>query len=209
MDPEYPEYIETTTLRDTERKFTYEVTGAPYRPSTTYTSTITPGTSGYYNPYRYSYEGAITADWDLDLSEEPHVKLEKGWVERTGMELKRSICDSHKDLSPDRIFKTISIMKSKLMMTCAPYSVDHIQCKMTPEVKNNLINAYRKINMFGKKTPFVARFDEYGRRLSDDVQIDTLRGMDIMLVNPMDYGEHFISFEAIVSDHLDLEDLPF
>lgn len=208
MDPEYPEYIETTTLRDTERKFTYEVTSAPYRPSTTYTSTITPGTSGYYNPYRYSYEGAITAEWELSL-EEPDIRLEEYRVEKTNALARRSVCDKDKDLNPDRIFKTISIMKSKLMVACAPYHVDHIKCKMTPTVKNNLIKAYRKLNMFGKKTPFVARFDEYGRRLPDDVQIDTLRGMDIELVNPADYGEFYISFEAVESSYIIADDIPF
>ena len=60
------------------------------------------------------------------------------------------------------------------MLQCAPYKITNIECKMTPNVKTNLINAYRRVNMYGKKTPFIARFDEYGRRLPDEVKIDTI-----------------------------------
>lgn len=198
------EGIETTTLYDTARKFTYEITSAPYAPSKLFTSTIS---SDYYNPYRYKrYGEPIMGNWEL---EEPNIRLEEYRMEKTDALARRLVCDEDKDLNPDRIFKTISIMKSKLMVACVPYRIDHIKCKMTPTVKNNLITAYRKINMFGKKTPFVARFDEYGRRLPDDIQIDTLRGMDIELVNPANYGEFYISFYAVASSYIITDDIPF
>lgn len=109
-------------------------------------------------------------------------------------------CKQKDDLVQERILKCLSIMKSKLMMQCAPVAIHNIECKMTPSVKDNIINAYRKISMYGKKTPFVARFDEYGRRLSDDIRIDTLQGMTIKIVDPEIYGEYFLEFEGIVRD---------
>lgn len=125
-------------------------------------------------------------------------------------------CHNHVDLSQENILKNISIMKSKLMMQCAPYRITNIECKMTPVVKTNLINAYRRVNMYGKKTPFVARFDEYGRRLPDEIKIDTIRGMDIKIINPETYGGDYLSFEAIIPEPkiskgslIDDSDLPF
>ena len=91
-------------------------------------------------------------------------------------------------------------MKSRLMMQCAPVKVENIECKMTPAVKENIIKAYKKLEMYGKKTPFVARFDEYGRRLPDEIKIDVMRGMTIKIVNPDDYNPYYIEFEGKVHD---------
>lgn len=123
-------------------------------------------------------------------------------------------CNCESDLAQERILKSISIMKSRLMMLCAPYMVKNIECKMTPSVKNNIINAYRKVNMYGKKTPFVACFDEYGRRLSDNIKIDTMRGMDIKIVDPTSYGNNYLVFEAIIPEinikhQIEESDIPF
>lgn len=123
-------------------------------------------------------------------------------------------CHNYNDLSQERILKTLSVMKSKLMMECAPVYVKSIECKMSPMVKTNIINAYRKVSMYGKKTPFVAHFDEYGRRLPDEIQIDTIRGVDLKIVDPDVYGENYLVFEAITPLHEykvtnSYEDLPF
>ena len=66
-------------------------------------------------------------------------------------------CSHAPDLAQDRILKCISMMKSKLMMQCAPVRVESIECRMTPAVKDNIVKAYKKLEMYGKKTPFVAR----------------------------------------------------
>lgn len=117
-------------------------------------------------------------------------------------------CHNRADLSQKNILKNILIMKSRLMLQCAPYKITNIKCKMTPNVKTNLINAYRRANMYGKKTPFIARFDEYGRRLPDEIKIDTIRGMDIKIINPETYDGDYLSFEAVIP-RIDKPDLPF
>ena len=124
-------------------------------------------------------------------------------------------CHNYNDLSQDRVLKSIAVMKSKLMMKCMPYRIDSIECRMSPFVKKNIVNAYRKLSMYGKKTPFVARFDEYGRRLPDEIKIDTMRGMNIKIIDPDVYGENYLVFEALIPDNaehspLDYDaDLPF
>lgn len=120
-------------------------------------------------------------------------------------------CNNYLDLSQDRILKTLSIMKSKLITECLlKCKINNIKCEMTPTIKDNIIKAYRKITMYGKKTPFVARFDEYGRRLPDEIKIDTIRGMDLKIIDPSIFGENYLSFEAIVTDIIiKKEDLSF
>mgnify|MGYP001855382524 FL=1 len=64
--------------------------------------------------------------------------------------------------------------------------------------------------MYGKKTPFVARFDEYGRRLEDEIKIDTMRGMDIKIVDPDIYGQNYLVFETYINKApLSDDELPF
>ena len=109
-------------------------------------------------------------------------------------------CKNPRDFELDKILKNLSIMKSRLMMECMPVHLRNIECKMTPQVKDNLIKAYKKCNMYGKSLPFVARFDEYGNRLSDQINIETLEGMTIQIVDPERYGEFYLEFQGIVTD---------
>lgn len=126
------------------------------------------------------------------------MKVEESRVDITDNYRYAVACHNHSDLSPERILKSLSIMKSKLMMECMPIRVEKIECKMSPMVKSNIINAYRKVSMYGKKTPFVACFDDYGRRLPDEIQIDTIRGMDLKIVDPKIYGDNYLVFETII-----------
>lgn len=118
-------------------------------------------------------------------------------------------CNNAPDLSQERILKNISILKSKLMMECSPLFIKNIECKMTPNVKENIIKAWRRLNMYGKETPFVARFDEYGRRLPDVVKIDTLQGMTIKIVDPKDYGECYLEFRCILPEEFEVKKYDF
>lgn len=121
-------------------------------------------------------------------------------------------CSYEPDLAQDRILKSLSMMKGKLMMQCAPVHLKNIECKMTPAVKHNIITAYKRLERYGKKTPFVARFDEYGRRLPDEIKIETMQGMEIKIVDPLEYGTHFLEFKGVVHDLFKTDytkDIPF
>ena len=109
--------------------------------------------------------------------------------------------DDINDLEQGRILKCISIMKSKLMMKCMPVHVKNIECRMTPSTKENIINAYRKLEMYGKKLPFIASYDEYGRQLSDEIRIDTMKGMEIKIVDPEVYGNLYLELRGIIQDY--------
>lgn len=165
------------------------------------------------DPYIYSPSGWSTnVIWDrrtLDSDmiemikeEEPEVKIYSERIPETLTDQCRVVCTKEQDLDKDRILLNLSKIKSQLMMKCAPMRVQSIECKMTPAVKENIIHAYRKIEMYGKKTPFVARFDEYGRRLPDEIKINTLKGMTIKIVDPKDYGDFYLEFTGIIPDEI-------
>lgn len=173
---------------------------------------------GYsYNTDTNTFTVDVASFYPPEISEEdiPEMKIEEYRDDKSFVRRYAVACHNYTDLSQERILKSISVMKSKLMMQCLPYRVDRIECKMSPMVKTNMINAYRRVNMYGKKTPFVACFDEYGRRLPDEIKIDTIRGMDIKIVDPATYGNNYLVFEAIVPEQKDTNstddylDLPF
>lgn len=181
-------------------------------------NTIDLGHSYTYNATTTNTLNTFTFDTPFyltEISEEdiPKMNIEEYRDEKSLNRRYAVACHNHTDLTQERILKSISVMKNRLMLRCLPYRVDRIECKMSPMVKTNMINAYRRVNMYGKKTPFVACFDEYGRRLPDEIKIDTIRGMDIKIVDPATYGNNYLVFEAIVperewkkvpSDDLDL-----
>ena len=192
-----------------------------YEPSVTYTdyeninSALTNGI--VYKNYKFNPEiNAFDIDMDMPYIDEngvpiakngfskediPEMKVEESRVDMTDNYRYAVACHNHSDLSPERILKSLSIMKSKLMIECMPIGIEKIECKMSPMVKTNIINAYRKVSMYGKKTPFVACFDDYGRRLPDEIQIDTIRGMDLKIVDPKIYGDNYLVFETIIPRH--------
>ena len=170
----------------------------------------------------YRYSGMYSPDGIVDKfewwikengykkEEIPEMKVEENREFGTSNYKYAVACHNYEDLLEKNILKCISIMKAKLMMECMPYHVKNIQCRMSPMVKNNIIMAYRKLSMYGKKTPFVARFDEYGRRLEDEIKIDTMRGMDIKIVDPDIYGQNYLVFETYINKApLSDDELPF
>lgn len=196
---DYSDYISSTTGLGRGVIFT----GDTYQPRT-------------FNPYTWTDWSAVKTQMEISEEDVPEMKIDEFRDDKTDNRKYAVACSCDSDLSQEHVLKSISIMKSKLMLRCAPYRVMNIECKMTPTVKDNMIKAYRKLNMFGKKTPFVASFDEYGRRLPDDIKIDTIRGMDIKIVDPEYYGISYLVFEAVVPEkyikdpsYVDPEDLPF
>ena len=158
-----------------------------------------PDLTSYYPKINISGLSDDMTDFIYTKKEElPDMAVIKEADGRTMSKTCKVNCRNIEDLSPERIFKTLSIMKTKLHIECIPHKINKITCKMTPEVRKNLIYAYRKQCMFGKATPFVARFDEYGRRLEDDVRIETLHGMTIEIVDPTLYGIHYLDFAGVI-----------
>jgi hypothetical protein len=101
------------------------------------------------------------------------------------------------DLLPERILVTLSAVKGRLMMEVAPIHIKEFQCSMTPAVRKNIIQASKRAKMYGKKMPIIARFDEYGRPLPEQIEINDSPGVNLRILDPADYGELYLELVAI------------
>lgn len=124
-------------------------------------------------------------------------------------------CYNEKDLAPENILKTLSAVKGKLMIDIAPIRIRKIECYMTPQVRKNIVTASKRLKMYGKKRPIIARFDEYGNRLPDEIDIGTSRGITLKIIEPEKYGPYYLELKGLESPDnnfvysVDPEDLPF
>ena len=107
------------------------------------------------------------------------------------------LCNEVRDLLPEKVLTTVSAAKGRLMFEIAPIHIKEIQCKMTPHVKNNIIEASKKLKMYGKKSPIIPSFDEYGNRLPDQIEIGDNKGIIIKIVDSKEYGDLYFELKAI------------
>lgn len=106
-------------------------------------------------------------------------------------------CSNEKDLSIENILKTLSAIKGKLMIDVAPMHLREITCSMTPLVRKNIVDASKRLKMYGKKRPIIARFDEYGNRLSDEIDLGTDQGITLKIIDPESYGKYYLELTGI------------
>ena len=111
-------------------------------------------------------------------------------------------CNETRDLLPDKILTTLSALKGRLMLEIAPIHIQKITCTMSSAVRKNILEASRKLKMYGKKMPIVARFDEYGRPLPETISINESDGVDLKIVGEKDSPELFIKLEALEFDRV-------
>lgn len=106
-------------------------------------------------------------------------------------------CQNESDLSVDRILKTLSALKGKLMLNVAPVHIQKLECRMTPTIRKNIVMASKKLKMYGKKRPIIARFDEYGNRLPDEIELEIASGVTLVIVDPREYRDCYLELKAI------------
>lgn len=189
-----PEWVETTLLSDTQRRY-ITTTGADA--SLTYTGSTGDARTVYYPPRHWEpysttigYEDFVR---QIEKEEEAKVKVN---LERFKGKYVCCVKDTP-DLLQDRILITLSAIKGRLMMEVAPIHIKEFQCSMTPAVRKNIIQASKKARMYGKKMPIIARFDEYGNPLPEQIEINDSPGVNLRILDPADYGELYLEMVAI------------
>lgn len=100
-------------------------------------------------------------------------------------------------------------MKQDLAESCKDSFIHHIEWKMTPAVKYNLQQAFRRLASYGKPMPMATRFDEYGRIISDIRHIVPKTKATVVIVDPDVYGRFYMSLEGKKTFFDEYEDLPF
>lgn len=216
-----PESMDITSLGD---PYTHRIVGRPPYTITSIDSTedtftyYPPSTTGWCSgPYRTE----ITAEnWSVFSWEELMKQLGKEEEGKVNVISKKSTksdeyivyCKDETDLSVKRVLTTLSAVKGKLMFDVATIHIKEIQCKMTPMVKKHIVDASKRSRMYGKKSPIIPSFDEYGNRLPDEIEIGSSKGIVVKIVEPEEYGEMYFELKAKTFQkwyNLEAEDLPF
>ncbi|MBQ2350364.1 MAG: hypothetical protein II393_03775 [Cytophagales bacterium] len=199
--PPYPEIdlspytIETTSLGDSQRRF---ITTTHPGTSITYTGSVTGEEQTiYYPPQHWEPYSSTIGYGELmrQLGKEEEAKVKVNLEKFKG----KYVCCVREtlDLLPERILITLSAVKGRLMMEVAPIHIKEFQCSMTPAVRKNIIQASKRARMYGKKMPIIARFDEYGNELPEQIEINDAPGVNIRILDPADYGELYFEMVAI------------
>jgi hypothetical protein len=159
--------------------------------------------------YKYPSTASVWSDFNTTLGEKTYEEMKKQYekevIDTVNIISEKPfkgehvvICSDTHDLSTERILKTLSAVKGKLMLDIASIRVRKIECVMTPSVRKNIITASKRLKMYGKKCPIIARFDEYGNRLSDELELsDSYRGISLEIVDPKNHGEFYLKMKAI------------
>ena len=198
--PPYPEIdlspytIETTSLSDNTRRF---ITSTHPGTSITYTGSIGDVSTIYY-PSKHWEPYSTTLDYEdfmRQIGKEEEAKVKVNVENFKG----KHVCCVREtlDLLPERILITLSAVKGRLMMEIAPIHIKEFQCSMTPAVRKNIIQASKRNRMYGKKMPIIARFDEYGNPLPEQIELNDAPGVNIRILDPADYGELYFEMVAI------------
>ena len=147
FDPEPPETIEITSLGDSIRR----TVAAPSFNSVVYSSpwetnpvTLTGYT--YKNTWaKPAYNNTPQRRFNI---QEVTIDNHHGEYSAT---LKCALKDTdNEDLSTEHILKLVESMKAKLMYKTMAICISHFECKMTPTVRENIVRAWKKLNMYGK-----------------------------------------------------------
>ena len=190
-----PKTMEVTSIGDPFRRYIQDpfITGA----SVTYTGSTGEVRSIYYPPKPWE-QCSTTLDYEdfmKKIGKEEEAKVKVNVENSKG----KYVCcvKNTPDLLPERILVTLSAIKGRLMMEVAPIHIKEFQCSMTPAVRKNIIQASKRARMYGKKMPIIARFDEYGRQLPEQIEINDSPGVNLRILDPADYGELYLELVAI------------
>lgn len=190
-----PGAIEVTSIGDPFRRYIQD----PFSTDTyvTYTGSTGEARSIYYPPKHWEpYSTTLDyEDFMRQTGKEEEAKVKVNVENFKG----KHVCYVREtlDLLPERILITLSAVKGRLMMEVAPIHIKEFQCSMTPAVRKNIIQASKRNRMYGKKMPIIARFDEYGNPLPEQIELNDAPGVNIRILDPADYGELYFEMVAI------------
>ena len=132
----------------------------------------------------------------LDLPRKEEVPMSVSVIKSADDSERIVVCKNEHDLSMEHIVKTLAIAKDTLLSVIAFKSVQKIECSVTPLIRKHIIDANKKLNMYGKRPPIIAHFDEWGQRLPDDVDLGFSEGITLKIVDPKEYGESYLELKA-------------
>lgn len=195
---EEPSYIDSTMLNDY-----YTRVVPPYSSLTGSwgNATIIYGKDAYITDFDGTGKLKITGSTYEEIKERM-IRAEVGDMNIEKIQSSRKedniiVCQNKEDLSVDKVLKTLSAVKGRLMIEIAPVHIKKIECRMSPAVRDNIIKASKKLKMYGKNRPIIVCYDEWGNRLPDTINLDSMNGIDLFIVDPKEYNEYYLEMNGI------------
>lgn len=88
---------------------------------------------------------------------------------------------------------TLSVLKAELVIDMKSTPIRNLCCRITPMVKRNMIQANKKLCMYGKERPVLARFDLFGDSSStENNEFSAIDGVNIVIVDPEIFGKFYL-----------------
>jgi hypothetical protein len=175
-------YIPTTTA-DTITNITTGINGG-------YTSVV-PSTT--ISPYKWVYTDFKSPE-EIEKEVVGNVSIRSVDTSTKGLHI--MCCEDERDLAEEWVLKTLSAIKGKMMLDVAPVHIQKLECRMTPLVRKNIINASKKLKMYGKDMPIIARFDEYGNELPSEIRLCGESGITLVILDPEVNGKLYLELVA-------------
>lgn len=111
-------------------------------------------------------------------------------------------CKDAEALSPYTILKSVNLIKARMEERCSSYIVESVECEMTPKIRENISMAYKRAKSFGKENRIlIARFDEFGNRLPDEMNLGIgprLFHVSVNITEPKNEEEYYFCMKAKV-----------
>ena len=139
---------------------------------------------------------------DTHLVSSDGVILEKWYYDDTYV----ISCKDAEALSPYTILKSVNLIKARMEERCSSYIVESVECEMTPKIRENISMAYKRAKSFGKENRIlIARFDEFGNRLPDEMNLGIgprLFHVSVNIVEPENEKEYYFCMKVKVGNVL-------
>lgn len=171
-------------------------------PTTDTITNITTGINGGYtsvipsttiSPYKWVYTDFKSPE-EIEKEVVGNVSIRSVDTSTKGLHI--ICCEDERDLAEEWVLKTLSAIKGKMMLDVAPVHIQQLECRMTPLVRKNIINASKKLKMYGKDMPIIARFDEYGNELPSEIRLCGESGITLVILDPEVNGKLYLELVA-------------
>ena len=117
-------------------------------------------------------------------------------------------CEDTENLNTRNVLITLQDMKDQLIYETVDKDIKEIYCKMTPQVRRNIIEADKRLKSYGKNIPEEMCFDEYGNILPTELKATNGKGIILEIVQPEVYGDFYLELKVQEANSWD-DILPF
>lgn len=81
-------------------------------------------------------------------------------------------------------------------MSYGTNKVKKVECHMTSIVKTNLIQAYKRLERYGKEMPFIPCCTDMAEVLPARLDLEGMRGIEVHIIDSEEHGEFYLDLKG-------------